>query len=126
MVINEKLLPKDVNTDSGWIQVTSYDGNFANYNSSSGTYYRKWGKIVQVVGQVKTTTALTSGTIFTLPTGFRPPHQTYAIAQGSGVYKWLVSVSADGRVICERYGTTSQTSISTSSWLAFSIMFIVE
>ena len=123
MVINEKLLPKDINTDSGWIKVTNYTSNFTNY-SASGTWYRKWGKIVQVTGQVKTTTSLSSGIMFYLPEGFRPCQQVFTIGQGSGVNKWLVNVGTDGSVIAERYGTSSQTNITTSAWLAFSIMFI--
>ena len=125
-MINEKLIPKDLNTDSGWIPVTDYDEQFTKYSTGTGAWYRKWGKVVQVVGQVKTTESISMGTIFTLPKGFRPNVQSFAIGQGSGVSKWLVNIGVDGKVIAERYGTSSQVNITTSNWLAFSIMFLTE
>lgn len=126
MIINEKLLPKDINTDSGWIHVTDYNEQFTKYSAGTGAWYRKWGKVVQVVGQVKTTESISSGIIFTLPNGFRPNVQSFTIGQGSGVNKWLVNVGVNGDVTAERYGTSSQVNITTSNWLAFSIMFITE
>ncbi len=125
-MINEKLIPKDLNTDSGWIPVTVYNEQFTKYSAGTGAWYRKWGKVVQVVGQVKTNESISSGTIFNLTKGFRPNIQSFAIGQGSGVNKWLVNVGVNGDVIAERYGTSSQVNINTSNWLAFSIVFLTD
>lgn len=109
----------------GWKNAT-FSSNFTGYASGASVKYKKTGKVVQVLGQVKTTRTLTEGTICTLPAGYRPSMAVYNIAQGSGVNKWLVSAGADGSIGLGRYGTNSQIDVTTSQWLAFSIVFIAD
>lgn len=116
--------------DSGWNNATLTSG-FKNYggSSSNAPQYRKVGGVVEVRGILSPTTALeasnTGVTMFTLPSGFRPSRNTYAICQGSGRNVWLLSVTTGGEVQVSRYGTTGNASIPTSAWLVLNITFTV-
>lgn len=108
-----------------WKNAT-FSSNFTGYSTGSSVKYKKTGKVVQVLGQVKTTKTLNKGTICTLPVGYRPSMEVYNIAQGSGVNKWLVIARSDGSIELDRYGTSTQIDVNTSQWLAFSIVFIAD
>lgn len=56
----------------------------------------------------------------------------YAVMNGSGANKWLLSVESDGKVTAARYGITeyadmsAQTSSTAGVWLPFTITYLVD
>lgn len=100
--------------------------DFTLYSSTSVCKYRKIGSFVQITGQVKTTKTLTSGTIFNLPAGYRPKYEMFFVQQGSSTFKWMCNISPNGNVVAQRYGVTSSIDITTSQWLPFTCMFMVD
>lgn len=116
--------------DSGWKNLT-LTSDFTLYNSSSQARYRKIGKVVEVQGTLKPTSAIESTnaqiTIATLPSGYRPSIESRIfICQGSGINRWTLTVQATGVITISRYGTTEYTTIPTSGWLPFDVMFFVD
>ena len=130
-ILNE-ILPLD--NDSGWIQAT-LTSEFTQYGTDNVAKYRRIGNIVQVTGIIKPTASLTANdtwhTIFTLPEGYAPPNVIINLMQGSGNAMWACAVNADGQVRFARYRDLSVTtgggyvSPGTSTWLPFSITFMV-
>ena len=123
----------DESMDSGWIEVTSLGSDFTVYASdiNSKVRYRKRGKIVEIRGAVKPTSAITGSgdnyTIFTLPSGYRPDSLIHVLCQGSGTFNWLLSITTGGIVRFARYSNGSQyVDTSTSSWLPFQATFLIN
>jgi hypothetical protein len=121
-----------INGDSGWKLATLKD-SFVVYDTSSiEPRYRKIGKIVEIQGAVKPTSALVGSNdeviIFNLPLGFRPnvSGRITNLCQGSDKNTWLLSINSNGNVTFSRYGTTANTSASTSTWLPFQAMFTID
>ena len=113
--------------DSGWINAT-LTSNFTTYGSDTVPKYRKVGEMVEVIGAVKSKSAIAGSTkeypIFTLPEGYRPSTPIVVICQGSGAYIWTFRVTQAGIVSFERYRSgSSYAAISTSTWLPFHAMF---
>ena len=81
--------------DSGWQKPT-----FASGVKSSSIRYRKQGKIVSVTGYVQFSTAQTTITVFTLPTGYRPPAkiQQFNAVDSSAQASFLTKIDTDGKV----------------------------
>lgn len=116
--------------DSGWITAT-LTSNFTYYGSDTVPKYRKVGKMVEVIGAVKSKSAIagstTQYTIFTLPQGYRPSTPIVGICQGSGTNIWTLRIDTNGVVSFERYRSgTSYAATSTSTWLPFHVMFFVD
>lgn len=82
-------------TDSGWQKPT-----FPSGVKSSSIRYRKQGKIVSVTGYVQFSTAQTTITVFTLPTGYRPPVkiQQFNAVDSSAQASFLTKIDTDGKV----------------------------
>ena len=123
----------DESMDTGWIDVTSLGSDFVVYSSdsSSTVQYRRRGKIVEIRGAVKPTSAIpgsaTNYTIFTLPSGYRPSGQVTVLSQGSGTFNWLLSINSAGAVRFSRYSNGSEyVNTSTSSWLPISAIFLID
>ena len=99
------------------------------YSASSPPQIHKAGKVVHVVGAVKPSSQIAAGgsfTIATLPTGYRPITEIQAICQGSNYAVWLCNINPNGTMGGQRYRTgDTSTAITTSSWLPFSITFVV-
>ena len=116
--------------DSGWIDAT-LTSDFTVYDTATPKY-RKVGNMVEVVGAVKSKSAIAGSTtqypIFTLPEGYRPLNTAIvAICQGSGTNIWTLRINTNGVVSFERYRSgTSYVATSTSSWLPFHVMFFVD
>jgi hypothetical protein len=71
--------------DSGW-QTPTLAGSWANYGSGKqNAQYRKQGDKVTVRGLVKSG----SGTIFTLPTGYRPASELDFVTTATGAFGQL-------------------------------------
>lgn len=81
--------------DSGWQKPT-----FPSGVKSSSIRYRKQGKIVSVTGYVQFSTAQTTITVFTLPTGYRPPAkiQQFNTVDSSAQASFLTKIDTDGKV----------------------------
>ena len=122
--------PKSAATDSGWIYPT-LNSKFENYSTTNKVRYRKIGKLVEVIGDVKATSTIkgssTQYTIFTLPSGYRPSNRVSIICQGTSTYIWNLIVNTDGTVTFGRMrdGTTLK-DCTTSHWLAFQVTFFVD
>ena len=82
-------------TDSGWQKPT-----FPSGVKSSSIRYRKQGKIVSVTGYVQFSAAQTTITVFTLPTGYRPPAkiQQFNAVDSSAQQSFLIKIDTDGKV----------------------------
>ncbi len=82
-------------TDSGWQKPT-----FPSGVKSSSIRYRKQGKIVSVTGYVQFSAAQTTITVFTLPTGYRPPAkiQQFNAVDSSAQASFLTKIDTDGKV----------------------------
>lgn len=85
----------DTLIDSGWQKPT-----FPSGVKSSSIRYRKQGKIVSVTGYVQFSTAQTTITVFTLPTGYRPPAkiQQFNAVDSSAQQSFLIKIDTDGKV----------------------------
>lgn len=123
----------DESMDGGWVTVTSFGSGFALYdtNATSKVQYRKRGKIVEIRGVVKPTSAITGGTtnhtIFTLPSGYRPSGLVHYVCQGSGVCTWLLSVTNAGLVRFARYSNgTAYAEATAGTWLPFAATFLID
>lgn len=117
--------------DTGWITAT-LNTNFKAYNGLAGNTprYRKVGKLVEINGMVSpkaNITAGTSGIIFNIPSGYRPYGFTkYAICQGSGQNRWLLTVTTGGDVKCERYGVATAVDFPADCWMPFTISYFID
>ena len=81
--------------DSGWQKPT-----FASGVKSSSIRYRKQGKIISVTGCVQFSATQTTITLFTLPTGYRPPAkiQQFNAVDSSAQQSFLTKIDTDGKV----------------------------
>lgn len=127
--VNQKLQELTGGDDS-W-KDAALTADFALYNDGSGgCKYRKTGKVVEIFGQIRTTSTFmadgTAKTIFTLPEGYRPNKDRYYICQGSYRNIWLLTVSYSGAVRFSRYGTSEFTEVTDSNWLPFSAVFTTD
>lgn len=116
--------------DTGWITAT-LTSSFNPYGGSSGNTpkYRKIGNVVYISGIVTPASTISSTanttTIFTLPTGYRPPQSLTVVCQGSAMNHWALGVGANGDVTLARYGATSAVDVPVGAWLPFSVQFAV-
>ena len=114
--------------ESGWKTLT-LSSAFTAYNSSFTPQYCRTGYLVNIIGAVKPTSAISYSTtiakIATLPEGFRPRTQLKQICQGSCDNIWMLSLDTDGTLGFSRYRSgTTQNTASTSAFLPFCITFI--
>ena len=123
--INEKT------EDTGWQTATLTD-DFKPYsnNSSNMPRYRKIGKIVQVWGIVSPSLTIQGGsethTIFNLPNGYIPSSTSSFLCQGSGLRRWLLTITTNGNVTFSRYGTEAYVDADDGAWLPFTATFFVD
>lgn len=116
--------------DTGW-QILSLTEKFKAYHDiqSNTPSCRRIGKIVEIKGTVAPKSLITANSeakICELPDGYRPSKDTFALCQGSGVNKWLITVAITGDVFISRYGISSATDIPTSAWLPFNLTFFID
>lgn len=100
------------------------------YSTAQTPKYYKWGKVVTVTGAVKPKNEVAadgSMLIATLPSGYRPPQDVWAVCHGSSQYLWLLHIQSGGNMYMERYATPSDwAACGTSHWLPFTITYVVE
>lgn len=106
---------------------------FSVYGTAAGNTptARKYGKVVTVSGAVTNSAAATYNTtpvtMFTVPSGYRPPAAVYAVMNGTGYNKWLFAINPNGNATIQRYGSaTAAVQCAAGSWLPFSITYVIE
>ena len=103
------------------------------YTSDYKPKYRKIGNVVDLEGivkvrsQVSASSADSTFTIGTLPSGFRPPRaiRFFCPGQGNTMEHWVLMIDSNGVVTGGRYGTSSAVAITTSKALPFNATFMV-
>ena len=125
MILNEILI-----RDTGWINVDLSSSAFRLYGSGDVCQYRKIGKTVFLRGTIQPKNQIQSDqntTIYTLPSGFYNTDRSICtVCQGSGMNRWVLTVEANGRVTCSRYGTTTNSAIANNVWLPFYLVFTLN
>lgn len=121
---------KTATADSGWLTI-SPSSSFLAYATGENPTYRRVGKVVNLIGELKpasSSVSINTGTAVTactLPAGFRPYRRVRFVCQGSGMNQFMLGVETNGTVSIGRYGTTSYaSSITGSEWLPFCVTFI--
>ena len=121
---------KTATADSGW-ETIAPGSNFLVYFTGENPTYRKVGKIVTLIGELKPASSsvaintATAVTAFTLPSGYRPKRRIRFVCQGSGVNRWMLGIETNGTVAVSRYGDDALApSVTGSEWLPFCVTFI--
>lgn len=116
---------------SDWVDMT-LSNNFVVYNGSAANkpQYKAIGEMVFVRGVVSPAAAYDStGSLVTIATGIppalRPPYNMSFICQGSGINRWLCSITTAGAVAISRYGTTANANVPANAWLTFAVSYFV-
>ena len=116
---------------SDWVDLT-LDPDFVVYNgtASNKPQYKAVGEMVFVRGVVSPAAAYTSsGSLVTIATGIpaalRPPYNMSFICQGSGLNRWLCSITTGGAVTISRYGITANDEVPANAWLTFAVNYVV-
>lgn len=119
--------------DSGWVAGSTFmNTNVRSYDENHPHRIRRIGKVVHMEGIVKNNNAFggdNDGTKIStagLPDQFRPSNHQYSLQQGSGNNKFLLHVYPNGDIYLERYGTTSNTGVSSGSWLHMNMTWFVD
>lgn len=108
---------------------------FAQYNTSpSSSAYptaRRQGRIVQLAGAFKNNSAIpgsaTERTMGTLPVWARPAQTCNFVVQGSGMNRYLLTITIDGNINCSRYGAGDQYgNMVAESWLNISCLYSAQ
>lgn len=108
---------------------------FAQYNTSpSSSAYptaRRQGRIVQLAGAFKNNSAIpgsaTERTMGTLPVWARPAQTCNFVVQGSGMNRYLLTITTSGNINCSRYGTGDQYgNMVAESWLNISCLYSAQ
>ena len=123
-------VPGDVmsGNDTGWIDVT-YGNSISTYPSGSPVQVKRFGKVVQMAGQVTNSTTWQEHlSMLTIPSGFRPAKELQCIQQGSGSNRYLISIETDGKVVANRYSnnTTMSNTVPLNSWLCINATWIID
>lgn len=118
--------------DSGWKNCTLQSG-FERYNSiQAPLQIRRIGNVVHLRGAITPTAAVTpsseaSTAITVIDSVFRPSYSEFVINQGSGAYRFLLSITPSGNIYISRYSndTTANKEITAGAWLnCFATWFI--
>lgn len=112
--------------NSGWREFP-YASGFENYAENNTLRYHRMGNVVELVGTAKPTASISaggSGTIGTLPTGFRPGQNVYIECQGSGKATWILTISSGGVCTFARYGAGANEAAGTTAWLPMHAAFL--
>lgn len=108
-------------SDSGWQSLT-------NNTKFSGTiYYRKIGKMVEVVAyQITLASALSSASVVLaqLPSGYRPSYNTYGSAGINNSYGGNILIYTNGEILFSK--NYHDTSISTTQNIYFNSVFFIS
>ncbi len=121
---------KELLIDTGWVDLGINTNTFKLYNASDPVQYRKVGNMVTIRGVVSPAAQLSGDTgqemITILPEDCRPSRKFYAVCQGTGINRWLLTITTAGLVSFSRYGADEYGSASTSVWLPFEASFYID
>ena len=116
---------------SEWVDLT-LDSAFVLYNGTAANQpqYKAIGEMVFVRGVVSPAAAFdSSGSLVTIatgiPTALRPPYNMSFICQGSGINRWLCTVTTGGAIAISRYGTTANANVPVNAWLTFAVSYFI-
>ena len=113
--------------ENEWNELTIADG-FARAGDAQPRY-KVCGSVITITGCITPTTdfmssetkkAIISGSI---PDRFCPTNAQYAVCQGAGMNRWLLTVGTDGVITMSRYGTTTFAQVTTGVLLPFTITY---
>jgi len=117
--------------DDSWETLT-LESEFKNYNNNSAFQPRikKEGNVVTIEGIVSPINNITNTgsehIITKIAEKYRPKTMPlHQVCQASVMNRWLLIVAVGGNVTLSRYGTTEMTTVPASSWLPFSITYLV-
>lgn len=137
---------KDEVYDTGWTSL-NYATNMTDY-SGQPVRIRRIGKVVHIEGAF--TSTLTSGSTFplkqaicdenglstysdsynltvgTLDEQFRPSNTIYTVQQGSGINKYHLSITPQGKVRMNKYGSSSDVDPQSNPWLNINVTYLVD
>ena len=89
--------------------------------------YRKYGNIVYIRGSIETTAPIAHDAItkiFDVGFDYCPKNMpVYGIMQGSGLNKWSLTITTDGAVKVQRFGTNEEVDIPAGTWLNLDISY---
>ena len=111
--------------------VTSFQSGWDVYNNQNNPVVKKQGSVVYLQGVMTNTQAVTLNTsstwVASLPPGYAPNETVYALCQGSGGAKYLLSVTSGGNIFFARYTQDGNTwpQIASGTWFPFSLSWIV-
>ena len=115
--------------DSGW-NFAVLESSFAAQSETNKLRYRKIGKIVYLRGIIKAAADITAGSvtqICALPEGYRPiGGDVIGVMQGEGMAQWSITISPDGAVKEQKFGTSAETNITTNSTLNIDISYLAD
>lgn len=90
---------------------------------------RSVGRIITLSGAFKNNSAFTSSSssvnIGKLPSWATPIDDQNFVVQGSGMNRFLLSVTKSGNINCARYGTTGFINVPAGAWLNISCVYSV-
>ena len=117
--------------DDSWETLT-LTSEFKNYNNNNSfrPKIKKEGNVVTIKGIISPTANITNTStehiMFVIPEKYRPTDMPlHQVCQASGMNRWLLIVAIGGNVTLSRYGTTEMTTAPASSWLPFTITYLV-
>lgn len=113
-----------------WKSLTIASGFEAYTEDSTEPKYRVNGNLVTVMGAVKPTAQVTSNTTgVTFATGiaaqYRPAFSQQFVCQGSGINRWVFSITTAGALTVSRYGTNDYVNIPAGAWLIFTATYSI-
>ena len=122
---------ESITSDTGWIDLSSYlCSNVSLYSTNSKIQYRKIGKIVEIRGELRPISLVSSYNevpiLSGIPASIRPSYNIHAIQQGSGINRWFLLVKTDGSIYFARYGTNSYTNPDSGDWLPINIVYFID
>lgn len=131
--ITKDVIIDGITNDSGWEEV-QLSSDFFHYdmNGHNKLVYRKFGKLVEIRGEVKPSVDITfdsstsSVVIGSVPSGYKPSSNVRTLCQGTGYSEWLMTVNASGNISVSRYRSGGTTKVlDVNQWLPMHIVYFV-
>lgn len=117
-----------VSGSTSWTNLTIASGFEAHSSTVGPPKYKVSGGVVTITGAVTPTTAFTSTTTDVkiasgIQTYFRPATSMTFVCQGSGMYRWLLTIKSDGSLYMSRYGASTYAEVAVGAWLTFTVTY---
>lgn len=118
----------------GKSDVTTYTADQFTFNTGYGPYSAstptacKWGRVVNLTGQVKNDEAVSfdaNGIVIgKVPVGCEPLQTQRRVQQGSGKNIFVVLIETNGNITLARYGTSELVETAAGAWLNIGMTYI--